>query len=175
MPRPPAVSSDLFVDADVCARAGSTIERHFSVEQLPRLQEAGALDGSSIDLRLQFSLFDARPAVDGTLSGIVRLSCQRCMQPVTVPIEERFQVILVEQESADEPGGYEPVIADPARFDVRWLAEEQTLLALPLVPAHAAGECDETLPDGVRQNVEQGASRAVTQRPFQNLRDLLEK
>ena len=166
MPRPPAVSSDLIVDADVCARAGSTIERHFSVEQLPRLQEAGALGGSSVDLRLQFSLFDERPAVDGTLSGTVRLGCQRCMQPVTVPIDERFQVILVKQESADEPGGYEPVIADPARFDVRWLAEEQTLLALPLVPAHAAGECGD---------VEQGASRAVTQRPFQNLRDLLEK
>src|SRR5262245_7729822 len=111
MPRPPAVPTDLLVDADVCARAGSTIERHFSLEQLPRLQEAGALDGSQVDLRLQFSLFDERPAVDGRLSGTLRLSCQRCMQPVAVPIDERFQVILVQQESADEPGGYEPVIA----------------------------------------------------------------
>ena len=170
MPRPPAVSTDPLVDADVCARAGSTIERHFSLEQLPRLQEAGARDGSRIDVRLRFSLFDEQPAVDGTLSGTVLLSCQRCMQPVAVQIDERFQVILVRQESADEPGGYEPVIADPARFDVRWLAEEQALLALPLVPQHAAGECDET----VLQDVEQGASHG-TQQPFQNLRDLLEK
>ena len=170
MPRPPAGPTDLHVDADVCARAGSTIERHYSVEQLPRLQEAGAQDGSWIDVRLQFSLFDERPAIDGTLSGTVRLSCQRCMQPVAVPIEERFQVILLQQESVDEPGGYEPVIADPARFDVRWLAEEQALLALPLVPLHAAGECDEAVP----QNVNEGASRGV-QQPFQNLRDLLEK
>lgn len=174
MPRPPAVPADLHVDADVCARAGSTIERHFSVEQLPRLQEAGAQDGSGIDVRLQFSLFDERPAIDGTLSGTVELSCQRCMQPVEVPIEERFQVILVPQERADEPGGYEPVIADPARFDLRWLAEEQALLALPLVPAHAADECDETVPQGVDQNVEQGAGRGI-QQPFQNLRDLMEK
>jgi len=169
MPRPPAVTTDLLVDADVCARAGSTIERGFSVEQLPRLQEAGAGDGSRIDVRLQFSLFDEQPAIDGTLSGTVLLSCQRCMQPVAVPIDERFQVILVRQESADEPGGYEPVIADPARFDVRWLAEEQALLALPLVPQHAVGECDET----ALQDVEQGGHG--TQQPFQNLRDLLEK
>ena len=169
MPRPPAVSSDLLVDADVCARAGSTIERHFSVEQLPRLQEAGARDGSRIDLRLQFSLFDARPAIDGKLSGTVYLSCQRCMEAVAVPIDERFQVILVEQESADEPGGYEPVIADPAHFDVRWLAEEQTLLALPLVSLHPAGECDEAAPQD-----EEGASPGI-QKPFSNLRDLLEK
>jgi DUF177 domain-containing protein len=175
MPRPPAVPADLQVDADVCARAGSIIERHFSVEQLPRLQEAGARDGSRIDVRLQFLLFDGRPAVDGTLSGTVQLSCQRCLQSVAVPIEERFQVILVQQESADEPGGYEPVIADSAHFDVRWLAEEQALLALPLVPAHAVDECDEALsPRDVAQNVEQGASHGM-QQPFQNLRDLLEK
>jgi len=170
MPRPPAVPNDPLVDADVCARAGSTIERHFSLEQLPRLQEAGARDGSRIDARLQFSLFDARPAVDGRLSGTVYLDCQRCMEAVAVSIDEQFQVILVQQESADEPGGYEPVIADPAHFDVQWLAEEQALLALPLVPLHPIGECDEA----AAQDSEQGTSR-VTQQPFQNLRDLLEK
>jgi uncharacterized protein len=170
MPRPPAVPTDPIVDADVCARAGSTIERHFSLEQLPRLQEAGARDGSRIDVRLRFSLFDARPAVDGRLSGTIYLNCQRCMEAVAVSIDEQFQVILVQQESADEPGGYEPVIADPACFDVRWLAEEQALLALPLVPLHPAGECDEA----ASRDSEQGTSR-VTQKPFQNLRDLLEK
>ena len=172
MPRPPAVSTDQFVDADVCARAGSTLERQFSLEQLPRLEEAGARGGSRVDVRLQFSLFDGRPAVDGTLSGTVCLSCQRCMQPVAVPIEERFQVILVQQESADEPGGYEPVIADPARFDVQWLAEEQTLLALPLVPLHAVGECDEAAVPA--PEIERDESPGA-QKPFQNLRDLLEK
>lgn len=172
MPRPPAVSSDLVLDADVCARAGSTIERRFSVEQLPRLAEAGALDGSRIDVRLRFSLFDQRPAVDGTLRGTLMLSCQRCMQPVAVPIDEQFQVILVQQESADEPGGYEPVVVDPAHFDVRWLTEEQALLASPLVPLHAVGECDQAAapPPDIEQRASAGA-----QRPFENLRDLLEK
>ena len=98
MPRPPAVSSDLVLDVDVCARAGGVIERHFSAQQLPRLAEAGALEGSRIDTRLRFSLFDERPAVDGTLRGELMLSCQRCMQPVAVPIDEQFQVILVQQE-----------------------------------------------------------------------------
>jgi uncharacterized protein len=101
------------------------------------------------------------------------LSCQRCMQPVAVPIDEQFQVILVQQESADEPGGYEPVVVDPARFDVRWLTEEQALLASPLVPLHAVGECDQAAappPSDIEQRASAGA-----QRPFENLRDLLEK
>jgi uncharacterized protein len=172
MPRPPAVSTDQYVDADACARAGSIIERHFSVAELPRLHEAGAQDGSRIDARLRFSLFDGRPAIDGRLSGTVHLGCQRCMQPLAVPIDERFQVILVPEERAEEPGGYEPVIAEPARFDVRWLAEEQALLALPLVPMHADGECDEVVapPPQAEQDASPGS-----QKPFQNLRDLMEK
>jgi uncharacterized protein len=172
MPRPPAVATDQHVDADVCARAGSIIERQFSVAELPRLQESGAQDGSRIDVRMQFSLFEGRPAIDGALRGFVNVSCQRCMQPVAVPIDEAFRVILVPQESADEPGGYEPVIADAARFDVRWLAEEQALLAMPLVPRHAVGECDEvaTPPPKMEQDASPGS-----QKPFENLRDLLEK
>jgi uncharacterized protein len=172
MSRPPAVSNDLIVDADVCARAGSTLERHFSVAELPRLQEAGGQDGSRIDVRLRFSSFDGKPAIDGALSGTVRLQCQRCMEPVSIPIDERFQVLLVQQERAEEPGGYEPVIADAAHFDVRWLAEEQALLALPLVPLHPAGECEEA---GALPRQAQPATRTGTQRPFENLRDLLEK
>jgi uncharacterized protein len=172
MPRPPAVSSDLLVDADVCARAGSTLERQFSVAELPRLHEAGAQDGSRIDARLRFSLFDGRPAIDGNLRGAVQLACQRCMQPVSIPIEERFQVLLVQQESAEEPGGYEPVIADAAHFDVRWMIEEQALLALPLVPMHPAGECEEA---GAAPPDAEQATRSGSQRPFENLRDLLEK
>jgi len=159
------------VDADVCARAGSIIERHYSVAQLPRLQEAGVQDRSRIDMRLQFSLFDGRPAIDGRLHGLMNVNCQRCMQPVAVPVDENFQVIVVAQESADEPGGYEPVVAEAARFDLRWLAEEQALLAMPLVPQHAEGECDEAVAQPLR---EQDASPG-SQQPFQNLRDLLEK
>jgi uncharacterized protein len=176
MPRPPAVSSDpdnrVVVDADVCARAGSTIERQFSVAEMPRLQEAGAQVGSRIDVRLRFSSFDGRPAIDGKLVGTVSLRCQRCLQPVPVPVDERFQVLLVQEESADEPGGYEPVLADAAHFDVRWLAEEQALLALPLVPLHPAGECEEA---GAAPADTQPAARTGSQRPFENLRDLLEK
>src|SRR5687768_17569719 len=109
MPRPPAVPDQLLVDADVCARAGSTLERHFPAGQLPRLRDAGAQDGSCVDMRLQFSIFESRPAIDGTLRGTLQLNCQRCMQPVAIELDEQFKVMLAREELADEPGGYEPV------------------------------------------------------------------
>nr|WP_298725652.1 DUF177 domain-containing protein [uncultured Steroidobacter sp.] len=182
MPRPPAVPADRIVDAEVCARAGSTITRRFSAAELPRLREAGGLGDASIEAKFQFSEFEERPAVSGELHGSVVLTCQRCMQPVTVELDDTFEVLLVEQERSDEPGGYEPVVANASRLDLAWLAEEQVLLALPLVPMHEREDCAEAAPGESASTVEredepEAAEHAAgkTHQPFQNLRDLLRK
>jgi uncharacterized protein len=181
MPRPPALPTDYVVDAEVCARAGSTIARHFSAADLPRLGEAGGREGSSIEANFQFAHFDDRPAVSGELHGTAMLTCQRCMQPVPVEIDDSFQVLIVEEERSDDPGGFEPVVAKASRFDLRWLAEEQVLLALPLVPMHENADCAEGVvassseadaPDSDEPAEEE---EAVKQQPFRNLRDLMRK
>lgn len=176
---------DNVVDAEVCARAGSTIARRFSAAELPRLREAGGHDGSSIEAQFQFSQFDGRPAVTGELHGTAMLTCQRCMRPVAVDVDDTFQVLIVDQDRSDEPGGYEPVVANPSRLDLAWLAEEQVLLALPLVPMHESEECgagvlDEVVSSEAPANDVEDADDAArgagtTQQPFRNLRDLLRK
>jgi uncharacterized protein len=172
---------DNIVDAEVCARAGSTIARRFSAAELPRLREAGGHDDAAIEVDFQFSQFDGRPAVAGELHGTVVLTCQRCMRPVTVEIDDSFQVLLVDEERSDEPGGYEPVVAKASRLDLGWLAEEQVLLALPLVPAHDDEDCAALESAATEAAVnddepaEEGDEPAATHQPFRNLRDLLRK
>jgi uncharacterized protein len=132
---------------------------------------AGAQDGKPIEARLTFSIFDTRPAIDGALEGTVSMTCQRCMRAVPVAVEDEFKVVVVPEERADEPSGYEPVVADAARFDVRWLIEDQVLLALPLVPMHEPGQCAPA--DAPAAADEQPEGRR--QKPFENLRKMLEK
>jgi uncharacterized protein len=187
MPRPPAqeidVAADKIVDATVCARAGSTITRRFSAAELPRLREAGGQDGSWIEAEFQFSEFDGKPAVSGELHGAVVLTCQRCMRPAEIEIDDTFEVILVDEERADEPGGYEPVVVKASRLDLAWLAEEQALLALPLVPVHESEDCGAAAAVeeiASTQEAEDDAEDAqpaaeTTHQPFRNLRDLLRK
>ncbi len=178
MPRPPAVPADNIVDAEVCARAGSTIARLFPAAELPRLREAGGREDSWVEVKFQFSQFDARPAVAGELHGVVVLTCQRCMRPASIEIEDTFQVLLVEQERSDEPGGYEPVVVQASRLDLGWLADEQVLLALPLVPMHESEDCAANPAVEVAAELEDEAPEAehgTTHQPFQNLRDLLRK
>jgi uncharacterized metal-binding protein YceD (DUF177 family) len=85
---------------------------------------------------------------------------------VLVHLQESFKVIIVADEAAlaQEYDGYDPVLLDPTRLDLQWLAEEQALLAQPLVPRHEPDEC------GVRAPPKEDAG---TQRPFGNLRDLM--
>lgn len=181
MPRPPAVPVDKIVDAEVCARAGSTIARRFSAAELPRLREAGGQDGSWIEAEFQFSEFDGKPAVAGELHGMVVLTCQRCMRPADIELDDTFQVILVDAERSDEPGGYEPVEVKASRLDLAWLAEEQALLALPLVPMHESEDCaaaDEEIAstEEPEEDAEDAPGAAeTTHQPFRNLRDLLRK
>jgi uncharacterized protein len=179
MPRPPAHPADSIVDAEVCARAGSTIARHFSGADLPRLSEAGGREGSWIEANFQFAHFDGRPAVSGELHGAAVLTCQRCMQPVSLEIDDSFQVLIVEEERGDEPGGYEPVVAKASRLDLRWLAEEQVLLALPLVPMHENEDCAKGVvassSEADAPESEESADEEVRQQPFRNLRDLMRK
>jgi uncharacterized protein len=143
------------------------------------LSEAGGREGSSIEANFQFAHFDGRPAVSGELHGAAVLTCQRCMQPVAIEIDDSFQVLIVEAERSDEPGGYEPVVANASRLDLRWLAEEQILLALPLVPMHENQDCAEGVVAGSSEadapEGDEPAEEEVRQQPFRNLRDLMRK
>ena len=170
MPRPPAVPLQAHVDAAALARSGSTIERQYRAADLQRLSEAGVSPDSTLHARFTFAEMDGKPVVEGELSGALTTTCQRCMRPVSIDLAESFKVMIESQEREDEPGGYEPLIAEAARFDLRWLAEEQALLALPLVPMHEDEHCSE-----VHSVETPTASEEVHQKPFANLRDLLGK
>jgi uncharacterized protein len=173
MSRPPGLETDTIIDASVQAHARGRVERRFQAAQLPRLSEAGIGEPGEIEITIGFSIVDGHVALDGALNGFVTMACQRCMQPAKIDIADEFQLVLVDDEAErtrleqEAGGGYEPIVADPARLDVRWLAEEQTLLSVPLVAKHADEDCanDAAAPAQREQ--------ATGQRPFANLRNML--
>lgn len=170
------------VDATICAHAGTTIERRYTAAEMQRLREAGAQNGTAFSAVFGFSQLEGRVAIDGELEGVVVLTCQRCMRPFEWPLQEAFQVVLVRTEAdlEQEPANYEAIVADPAHADLLALAEDQALLALPLVPKHEADNCDvadaQAAPDATQTQGTMDAKvdeKQTTQRPFGNLRDLM--
>lgn len=82
-------------------------------------------------------------------STLVRLTCQRCLQPLdealTAERSFRFVADEAEAERQDEVSE-EDVLAMPprGRLDLLPLVEDELILALPLVPRHA--HCPQPLP-----------------------------
>jgi uncharacterized protein len=178
-------ASETIIDAVIAAGARSKVHQRATLEELPRVREAGASGKSSATIDLEFSDLQGSPAVTGELSGDLFVTCQRCMSPMHVLLAEPLQIVLVEDdgEQTRDFGEYEPVVADVHRFDVREFIEEQVLLAMPMIAKHEDERCDPALMIGTdateKLTDEAGktasAVESTTQRPFANLRDLLKK
>jgi uncharacterized protein len=173
------------VNAKELSARGAVIERHLDLPQLERVAQAGGLPGTRVDAHLRFGAFEGRTTVDVRVEGTAVLECQRCLRPCEIAVDESALVAVVREETDDVPGGYEPFVGMPEQLSLSALIEEQVLLALPLVPAHAAGSLQclpsaaELMPMAPASAVEPAASEEAAvekkQTPFANLRELLEK
>ena len=80
---------------------------------------------------------------------VVTLECQRCLQPMTLPlaVDRRIRFAASEDEAArlDEESE-DDVLTLSHAFDLLALVEDELILALPLVPRHDV--CPEPLPLG---------------------------
>jgi uncharacterized protein len=168
----PPARSDL-VNAVELAGRSATLERSFDLGRLPRLAEAGALEGTRADARLTFGTFEKRTTVEVSVEGSLVLPCQRCLRPCECPLDETALLIVVADDTEEVPGGFEPVLGDAERLSVTELVEEQMLLGMPLVPMHDDDGClDNVAPVTA---VEKDSTAEDKQKPFANLRELLDK
>ena len=162
------------VNAVELAGRAATLERRLGLSQLPRLVEAGALDGTHVHAWLEFGTFEGRATIEVRVEGAVFLACQRCLKPCACAVDEEALLAVVASDTDEVPGGYEPLLGDAERLSVVEVIEEQVLLGLPLVPMHAtAAECGAAA--AALAAVEDEPAVEETQRPFANLRELLEK
>jgi len=172
------------VDAMVLAARGENLTHSFPLSELLRLAEqskgpelaSGAElstgTGSQAHLHARFHVVDGRCAVAGQVTASLHAICQRCLQPMRLAVEDRFHVVLVrsEAEMSELPEAQDSVIANAEQLDLKWLTEEQLLLAVPLVPLHAdAEECESAVRDQDSIPVDKRNT------PFAQLRELLKK
>ena len=79
--------------------------------------------------------------------GVVSLQCQRCLQPMTVPlaVDRSFRFVRDESEAeAEDADSEEDVLALSRTLDLFALVEDELILELPLVPRHES--CPQPLP-----------------------------
>jgi len=110
---------------------------------LPRLSEDAADKSGSVHWSLQGAADKSGyPKLTLSISGEVKLMCQRCLTPFAFDIASESTLIVVkDEESIDETEallGDEDVdvIVGSNVYDIAELVEDEALLAIPLSPKH---------------------------------------
>ena|SRR5664279_5297287 len=144
---------------DVAAFAAAAGERagEWAADRLQRLTSATlAPDDGSPRPPVAWHVAGGRRLVEG--AGVqpslaiaadteATLECQRCLQPMLLPLHAERRIFFVEGEDAAaalDAESEDDVLALTPALDLRELIEDELLLALPLVPRHA--DCPEPLP-----------------------------
>jgi DUF177 domain-containing protein len=162
------------LDVAAFAAGGGELEGEWRAEALPRLVSATLppADGS------------ARPGIAWRVAGKrrvlpgagtqavlvigadtqVTLECQRCLQPMTLPLHAERRIFFVEGEDAAatlDAESEDDVLALTPGLELPQLIEDELLLALPIVPRH--DHCPEPLP---RAFVDPEAAASPADNPF---------
>lgn len=132
------------IDVQKWADREAVIEQINPLGHYVRLVE-GAVDDEgevTVNVRLhrdEQGLF----VVEGRMATTVKLTCQRCLEPVSTPIEADVHLwLLRDEDQADRlPDDADYLVLDEnGGIDLADALEDELILALPLVPMHESCE-----------------------------------
>ena len=126
------------------ADSRQALDGDFPLARMPRLTEQLDDNGGSVAVALQFGLDSQRiPFVQGRIKADLTMTCQRCMEPVRVPVNIDVSLALLRSAAGmnELPAQYEPLVVDTARMSLLTMVEDELLLALPVVAMHDTVDC----------------------------------
>jgi DUF177 domain-containing protein len=165
-------------DLDRLAEQRAQFEFEIPLGELPGIPAEFSVAAEPVQVRLQFGRDRGFAVADVRLRAVLEPRCQRCLGAMRLPIDADSRVAIVDSAAAAAraPEELETFLAPDGHSTLAALAAEELLLALPIVPRHAEGEC--RLAAGVVETMPQsapGAPEAETQRPFADLRGMFER
>ncbi|HZO22290.1 MAG TPA: YceD family protein [Steroidobacteraceae bacterium] len=163
------------LDIDRLADSEADVAFVVSLAELPRLRSRLEGVSGTVAGHVRFSREAGLVVADVEVSGDATLICQRCLQPMSEPVNSSVRVALIATEAAlaRVPDQLEPVLAAGGRISIGELVEEELLLALPIVPLHAPAAACIVAKDAPL--VSEDKPDHTTQRPFERLSELLKR
>lgn len=106
---------------------------------MPRLVSALANDSGSFAVEIEFAKDEQNlSTLTGQAKGAVSMTCQRCLEPVSVEVEASFNlaVALTDEQAKHLPRDYDPLIIETDEIELLPVIEDELMLSLPLVAYH---------------------------------------
>jgi uncharacterized protein len=164
MPQPPTRFP--VIDGFEFAASGAHLHGAWPADAFPRVRGMLYDSQGSVEYDLRGSRdVHGRHGLEMRIRGALRLACRRCLEPVSVAVEEDIRLWLARSQeeidamplTAEGPDG----IVASKEMAVRDLVEDELLLALPYAPRHVDCPANGARSPGARQS------------PFSGLRGML--
>ncbi|MEK8021990.1 MAG: YceD family protein [Candidatus Parabeggiatoa sp.] len=118
---------------------GKQLKGQVSLMQMSRLHDSLCEVGGEVYIDWLFTTDDKqRPTVIGSVQTLLKMICQRCLQPMQWPIDAKVALIILKNgQTEDElPVGYEALTLTSTQVSLITLIENELILALPIVARH---------------------------------------
>src|SRR4029077_7905261 len=125
------------IDGLQFARAALERRGVVGMERLPRLAQLQCSTEGLEDHLRGGRADNGKPCLRLSVRGSLQVVCQRCLDPIQVPIAIDAELQLAEhaRELSEADDEIDRVLAS-RRMEVAWLVEDEVILALPMAPRH---------------------------------------
>ena len=162
-------------DPVLFAKQGRQIEGDLAIQDMPRIVDLTPNPDTKLHVMMSFSTSSLQfPLVKGTIEGQVVQSCQRCLEDAVIDIDQQFELLLVSPESIElaTQEGHELFEYTGQFISTVELIEDETILAMPIVPKHESiEECDPAAQNWIKEK-EYKPAEDKRENPFAALKNL---
>jgi uncharacterized protein len=163
-----------FIDPLLLADRNANIEGELPVNSLERVADLLSNDVGNISVKLFFGREGRLATIDGHISAVLALKCQRCLKPLewSVSSDIKLGIVGTLERANNLPEGFEPLLLiEEGKIPLVNIVEDELLLILPSIPKHqddcAAPNILNNKPKPVLKTVE-----ATKETPFSILANL---
>jgi uncharacterized protein len=145
------------LDPRRAADQGRILEGSIALATLKRLGGYLVDSEGTVDVSLTFGVDEQRIRfVKGLAATTVKMTCQRCLEPVTLELKAEMNLgIVVDDEAAKQlPRYYDPNIINEPKQDLYQLIEQELVLTLPLIAQHQNCVVKTSYGDDVTESVD---------------------
>jgi len=121
------------------AKKNLSVTDEFNIEDLARIN--GIASNNSDKIKVNYSFYlenNTTPCLDGEVSLIIYLTCQRCLEELPVSLNLNLSLAFVKNESqAEELSKHlEIYLFEGEELSLMDLISDEILLSIPMVPKH---------------------------------------
>jgi uncharacterized protein len=127
------------IDPLLLADRNASIDGELPVSSFDRITELLANDLGKVKVKLFFVRDGRLATIEGHVSAVLALKCQRCLEAVEWPVSGDIKLAVVNSlEQANKlPDGYEPLLlVEEGAVPLKNIIEDELLLSLPNIPKH---------------------------------------